>query len=419
MKIFRPMMIGFLAVTAAAAQAVLNDPKKIEDARWVLDTLHGGRLRCEVFPTRTRFNFSLRLQSGYYWRLHLSPSQLAGQKWIVLVQVTPKSGNRSPAYLSDVIQFPNDGDIGPQTRMGHFWVGEGRYAVKFLMFNDSGRACRGEWQLDAHLGSSERKIDPLLAPNSVAGISWNVATHAAGSMLEKVKRLTILLDVADQTRTADQVLLMDALTALIDELQARSVRLVLFDLTQQKEVFRRDVFTSEALPAVTKAMGAVQYEPVNVGVLQNPAGGVALIENLANLEIHSPERSDAVVFLGIPSIYKSKPSAYFGQPPGAKPQFFYLLCPAWQAPRSYPGGPMADVQGDVGRNFPEPVGGTAGPSGSLPARFPSPRSRSQSRGPDSIAYAVNQLGGKTLNADSPDAFAKAVAEIKRAMGDGK
>jgi hypothetical protein len=415
----RPVTIGFLAVTAAAAQAVLDDPKKVEDAGKLLDTFHGERLRCEVLPAITRLNFSLRLQAGYYWHLHLSPSQVAGQKWIVIARVTPKEGNRSPAYLSEVVQFPNDGDIAPEARGGHFWVGEGRYAVKFLMFNDSGRACRAEWQFDARLGSNERKIDPLLSPHTVAGISWNVATHAAGSTPGNLKPITILLDVADQTRTADQVLLMDALTALIDELPARSVRLVLFDLTQQKEVFRRDDFTSEALPEVTKAMGSVQYEPVNVRALQDPAGGVALIENLANLEIHSPEPSDAVVFLGIQSIYKSKPSTYFGPPPGGKPQFFYLLCPASQAPRYYSGGPVADVQGDVGRNFPEPVGGAAGPSGSFPARFPSPMSRSRSRGPDSIANAVNQLGGKTLNADSPDAFANSVAEIKRAMGDAK
>jgi hypothetical protein len=353
----RRVTIGFLAVTAAAAQAVLDDPKKIGDAGKLLDTFRGERLRCEVLPGMTRFNFSLRLQAGYYWHLHLNPPQVAGQKWIVIARVTPKEGNRSPAYLSDVVQFPKDGDIAPEARAGHFWVGEGRYVVKFLMFNDDGRACRAEWQFDARRNSSERKIAQLLAPNTVAGISWNVATPAVGSTPGNLKRLTILLDVADQTRTADQVLLMDALTALIAELPARTVRLVLFDLTQQKEVFRRDGFTSEALPEVTKAMGAVQFEPVNVRALQN--GGVDLIEDLANLEIHSPEPSDAVIFLGIPSFYNHKPTANFGQAPGAKPQFFYVLYPASRVPRWYPSSgiqPDDNYPSGMGRHLPPLVG---------------------------------------------------------------
>jgi hypothetical protein len=44
-------------------------------------------------------------------------------------------------------------------------------------------------------------------------------------------------------------------------------------------------------------------------------------------EIRSPEPSGAVVFLGLPSLDRSKPSSLFAPPEGAKPQFFYLLMP--------------------------------------------------------------------------------------------
>jgi hypothetical protein len=50
--------------------------------------------------------------------------------------------------------------------------------------------------------------------------------------------------------------------------------------------------------------------------------------------------------------------------------------------------------------------------------FPSSISKSPN-GPDSIEYAVDQLGGKTLRVESPDAFVKAIAEIARMMGDAK
>jgi hypothetical protein len=140
---------------------------------------------------------------------------------------------------------------------------------------------------------------------------------------------------------------------------------------------------------VAKAMRAVQFEPVNVNVLQKPAGVIDTIGNLASQEIHSPAPSDAVVFLGVPSFYRSKLSGDLGLPAGARPRFFYLLCPASRAPGLYGSGRMAGF-------------GSGSPVG-----------------PDSIEYAVGKLGGKTLHADSPESFAKVVSEIARFLSASK
>jgi hypothetical protein len=409
----RTMAMGFLAVVAAA-QTLLDDSAKIADARKLLDNFQGRRAGCDVLPMRPQLDFSLRLESGYYWRLNLNQSEVARQKWIVLARVTPQDGNRRPAYLSGVAQFAENGDIDWEQKVGHFWIGEGRYAVKFLMFDECGRTCRKDWEVKARLSASERTLAPRLPPNGVAGDTWSVASHPTG-----IERLTILMNVGDEVRTADQVMLMNALTALLGELPARSVRLVLFDLTQRKELFRRDNFTPEELPEVDKAIRAVQFEPVDVAALQN--GGTDVIENLANLEIHSPEPSAAVVFLGLPSLYKSKPSASLGQPLGTGPQFFYVLCPPSGPAGTHTSGGMRDDNpyGPAGpwepggRVIPPPIG-TAGPrTGPLP-RFPSSIPQSGG-GPDSILYAVQQLGGKTLTVSTPDAFVKAIAQITRAM----
>jgi hypothetical protein len=415
MDVRRSVTIGLLAVTAASAQAILDNPKKIADAQRLLDTMRSQPVRCDVFPLKPRLAFSLRMQSGYFWRLHLSRSKVAGQKWIVLAKVTPKEGSQSPKYFSDVVQFPTDGDIAWEAEVGHFAVGEGRYDMSFLMFDDRGQTCRKDLQIDAHLNASERLVEPLLPPNTIASTSWTDAPRVIRTSSRNLNRLTILLDAADQTRTADQSTLMDALTALIDELPARSRRLVLFDLAQQKEVFRRDEFTSEALPEVAKAMAAVQFEPMQVGALQNPAAAVDLIENLANLEIHSPQPADAVVFLGLPSAYQGKPSVFFGEPRGAKPQFFYVVCPASRVPRYYmSSGMMDEIPGPLGmgRVIPSTVV-IAGPA----ARIPTPSSipNALGRGSDCIEYLVDRLGGRTLRVDSPEAFAKGVVEITRML----
>lgn len=59
-------------------------------------------------------------------------------------------------YLSDVVRLPPV----PKTKLmatssGSYWLGEGRYTVKWLLFDNGGRVCRKEWQVEAQLSSAE------------------------------------------------------------------------------------------------------------------------------------------------------------------------------------------------------------------------------------------------------------------------
>ena len=90
----------------------MDAAKKIADAKKLLDSFGGDRVRCEVHPLTPRLSIRLRLRSGYLWLLPLSDSQVGERKWIALGRVTPKGGNQNPLYFSDVVHFPNSGDIG-------------------------------------------------------------------------------------------------------------------------------------------------------------------------------------------------------------------------------------------------------------------------------------------------------------------
>ncbi len=430
----RLLAIGALTAVAACAQAVVDTPKKIEDARKLLDSVEGRASGCGVVPIGPRFNFTLRLQAGYVGQIPLRQAQTP-QKWVVLARITPQQGEKNPVYLSDVVQFParsnaQDAESGgfKASLSGAFWLGEGRYRVKWLAFDGDGDVCRKEWQIDASLKSNERKIGPLMAPNTVAAVSAGVEVRPPGDK-PALGRLTILLHAASLQQGENVVgpiakgLLLDALIALMDQMPAGSVRLVVFNLDQQKEIWRKDGFTLEALQEVAKALdepGAVNYR-----ALQNSGGALDLVESLTNQEIHASEPSGAVVFLGPHSIYRSKPVSAFTVPPGAKQRFFYLLVPNTQARR----GP-----GLVGRGGGWPVGGhppgfpTAGPNSQaddpdilLPNTRPATPAGNRSgvrpnNGPDTIQFVVEQLGGKVLKVDSPDSFANAVAEMKRMLG---
>ena len=412
----RWLAIGILAVAAISGQTVLNDTKKIADAQKLLDTLRGDEMRCDVSPRKPHFIFSLRLQAGYLVHVPLMESQAQGQRWIALTRVTSKEGNGKPVYLSDVVQFPRGGNSQHEATVeGSYWLGAGRYAVQFLMFDERGDVCRKQWQVDARLNSGVRNFKPILAQGTVAG---NSLSEIPAPAAKPAGRLTILLHAASllQKQTSlgdlDKAMFLDAMIALMEEMPAASVRLVMFNLEQQREILRKDGFTTEALPEVARALDAVQPAPVDYSVLQNPTATVDFIQSLVNQEIHASQPSGAVVFLGPRSIYTDKPSPNVGLPPGAKQQFFYLL---WERPPIGSGlsfGPGQQGQvGQMGRDL-DPFTGLRGPVGSVydwPARI----NFGPNNGPDSIQYTVEQLRGKTLKVDSVESFANAVAEMAR------
>jgi len=438
----RLLATAALAAGVACAQALLDTPKKIADAGKILDTARGRAANCAIFPMEPRFNFTLRLQAGYMGEVRLQPDQV-GRKWVVLMRITPLEGDRRPVYLSDVVQLPEgakrtpaqaEGPIRAEVS-GAFWVGEGRYAVKWLMFDRSGDVCRKEWQIDARLRAGERTVNPLLAPDTVAGVRWAGGARAEGSA-PGIGRLTILLDAASMQQgkamgTAGKGVLLDALLALVDEMPARGVRLVIFSLDHQKEVWRKEGFTARALPEAAKALEEMPWA-VDYHLLQNQGGRVDLIESLVSSEIHAAEPADAVVLLGPHSLYGDKPTLGFERPAGAKPQFFYVMWANVGVRRRMAVGAAASMAGGGGpgggwiaRSDPV-MGSAADPENGGMAVYAMEGSGRNAGGravnvrpnfgPDSIQYAVKQLGGKVLKVDSPDSFAKAVAEIRSGLG---
>jgi hypothetical protein len=414
--VIRSLAIAILVATMAPGQTVITDPKKIADAARLLGTLHGEPLDCDVQQIGPHFIFSLRLRAGYVCHLPLARPEVQGQKWLALTRITPRQRNSSPVYLSDTVQLPPGGSSQLEAAVeGSYWLGEGRYAVKFLMVDGRGDGCRAKWQIDARLNPGVHDLKPVLARGTVAS-SWNI--EAPRQRGKPIGRLTILLHAASlqQTQTLlsamDKSMLLDAVVALMDEVPAGPVRLVVFNLEQRREILRKDDFTLDALPEVAEALNAVQPATVDYSTLRNPGGTADFIEHLVNEEIQAAEPSGAVVFVGPRSIYKNKPSPSFGPPPGARAQFFYLVC----APRNTLPVPLHHVAGwrlkgedsDI-QPYPDrrPLYRT------VPAM--DPRAWSD-YGPDSIQHVVDQLRGKTTIVDSAVSFADAVAQIAHLSG---
>ena len=370
--------LAFVAVTAFGQ--VVVDPARVPDLLKHLEQREGERaLRCEVTPTKPLLNFSFRFQPGFI--VHVPLNQYVGRRhrWAMLMKVSAEGG--TPVYLANVIRLP---EIPEKTRVvseigGGFLVGEGRYDVQWIMADDAGRVCRKAWSFHAHLRHGEQSVRVAMAPATVSGFTWFTAAGAARNTDDaRPLRLTVLLHAAPVSlrrttlRAGDSVLLVSLLSSLLERLPATAVRLVVFNLDQQKELFRQDVFTPRGLGQVMQSINEVQLGVVDYSVLKNRRGHVDLLTDMVNRELQAAEPSDVVLFLGPAARYWDKvPPEALETGSDAAPQFYYLQY--------------------------------------------RPFFRTTANFPDVIALALRKLRGRTVTIHTPGEFAKAIEQVERRM----
>jgi hypothetical protein len=380
----RPLAIACLLASACAAQTIV-DPARFGSILKALEPQAGETLlRCEVTPMKPALNFVLRFQAGYVVRVPMNQYSGPGHRWGMLTRITPEGGGQQPVYLAARVRLPPIPETKVEVEVGGgYLLGEGRYDVSWVMFDDADRVCRKSWRVEAKLGRHERQLKLSLPRDTVAELTLRrPAEGKTGADDAAPIRLTVLLDAAPiapartRLRASDRVILLGLLSSLLERVPARSVRLVVFNLDQQKTLLRQDAFAPGALGQVAQALDSTELGLVDYHVLQNPRGHVDLLAGLINLELRAEAPSDVVVFLGPETRYVDKlPPAALEDPTGAAPQFFNLQFRAYTR---------------------------RGPSL-----------------PDSISLATAKAKGKTIVIRTPADFAKAIEQIERRGGAGR
>jgi hypothetical protein len=374
------LMAGLLVAPGMFAQ-ILIEPAKITPA------LAGAfkaspvedQLRCEVTPAHPTLDFSFRFQSGY--SVNVPMEQYLGPRhgWMIATRVTPADG-QPVVYLASRVRLP---DVPPnKVRVdifGGFLVGPGRYHVEWAMFDDSNRVCRKDWSIEAKLKRSERNVKLDIPPGAVSDFTGKGLVRRARAPDDAPPfRLSILLHAAPASprrtnlRLNDRLLLMSTLASLAAIVPAPSVRVVVFNLDQQRVLFTQDNFALDSLNRVSQVLNQLELDAIDYHTLQNPLGHVDLLSDLINRELALPKPSDAVVFLGPASRYIDEIPVTAVDATAAKLRFFYF------------------------QYRPFPMRGGRGPML-----------------PDSISNAVGRVKGRIIHITSPADFANAIVQLER------
>jgi hypothetical protein len=368
----RPVLLTLLIASTATGQYVMDRSR----AEKLLAAHSGDRpMHCEVTPVPASLSFSFRFQTGYVARLPMKQYSGPGHHWNILMRIAPSTGG-DPFYLGSYTRLRNAPKNNGQREFGGFYqVGEGRYTVDWMLADDLNRICRKSWKVEAKLDAHERGLNLGMAANTAGPVTFRRWSQQGDSDDPAIGRLTVLLHAAPlyprstRFRIQDRLMLISSLASLLEALPARSVRVVVFNLDQQKELFRRDDLTPDSFDQVAQSTSNMQLEVVDYQVLRNRRGHIGLLTDLIKQELDAAEPSDKVIFLGPPSRYYDKlPDASLDQHAASAPQFFYFKYkPYW--------GRDADF-------------------------------------PDSVAMAIRKVKGKTMLIHTPDEFARAIRTVE-------
>jgi hypothetical protein len=386
----RRVIAVLLFTTATSSAQIMVSERRLGSALSVFaDGAPAQTLHCSVSPIHPQLNYGFRFQAGYVVTIPMNQFEGAGHRWRMITRITSEADHKA-FYLMSGFALPPV----PPTKMevevgGGYLLGEGVYDVRHVLMDEAGRTCRRDWRVNVHRGRGEAKVRVSMAPGTVLDVSLRGARATAAPSPDDARpmRLTILLHAAPsfprrtRLRPNDILTLLASVSSVVERVPTTSVRLVAFNLDQQKELYRKDGFGLGDLPAVADAMTRMELGLVDAKVLQNRHGHVETIAGLVNAELTDGSPSDAVVFLGPLSRFGDKVSAEVMERPSDRPQFFFFqLAPIFRGVRGGRGAPIMP------------------PDSSLP---------------DSIRHAVTRLGGKTLTIHSPGELAKAIDRLEQ------
>ena len=275
--------------------------------------LRGDPLKCEITPTKPFVDFAFRFEAGYIVQCPME--QFGGRETALSSFLRIQPAASAPVVLGDrgnVPALPPSLEGRVNFKHLHNWIefsgvfalGEGDYAIDLVISDDHDRTVRKHWRIEAKLHGKEQKISVLVPPNtarSVALSPWRGRERRSRTGL----RLTVLLNAApirpldSKLRAWDRAFLLGSLASLLHEVDCASIKLIAFNLDQNKEIFRQEDLDHAGFRKLARSLQDLELGTVSYRTLQRQANWAELpLRLLADEGSGKQPVSDAVVFLG-------------------------------------------------------------------------------------------------------------------------
>src|ERR1700682_4900392 len=237
-----------------------------------------------VHIVKPNLNYGFRFQAGYAASLPYRQFTSARHRLAVALRITPKESGE-PVYFVQRVPLPPRIPDGTKEKLeieGGFQVGEGRYTVEWALFDETGRCLRKHWEIEAR--SPGRHVKLAQPPGKVSALTLD-----PGEILKprdpsaRPLRVTLLLHVAPlytrsaRLRSFDRFLLLSSLVWLLEESPFTSVKLVGFNLDQQRELSRQKSSAADGCARLAEAMGHIELATIPIETLRRRTGHIDML----------------------------------------------------------------------------------------------------------------------------------------------
>jgi hypothetical protein len=310
MSVSAKSLLVFLLAAAALCRAQVS----IDPTRFPLNGVFDHdpvehQFGCRIQPARTMLTFAFQFQSGWTVEIPFKNIRREKHRIVILARIVPERIGKPPLYLYASGDIPERPERAGKTDLvidGGFLLGPGRYTVEVVVMDDVDSFCRNSWTLETRLSKADSEIAPVMQSGDLFALESGVWARfvQAGGERQRSGRITVLLNAAPFSRRSVSVggqqsgLLLSSLAALLRFTDFATVRLVAYNLDQQKVIYSEDNFSAGSINDLARAMRELNLGTVPIQVLNRPAGHIELLSDLLEKERRRPDPSDTVLFFG-------------------------------------------------------------------------------------------------------------------------
>jgi hypothetical protein len=279
------------------------------DAAILESTENRKDLPCTVVPDKPALGFDLKYHVGYEVSVAIRDLVGADNQLTMVFRVTPEN-QRDGIYFSQHFQVPTiDRDEGgPAYLDGAFTVGEGKYHVDWLMRDRAERMCSFHWDSEANLPPKDKQMTLDIAAGAVQALDMEMFKQEPPVQREQKQApltVKVMMNFAPQDANGSALQPLDtrALLSIVRSI-AREPRIskfsvVVYNMQQQKVVYRQDEVSQIDFPALGQAVKALRLGTVDLKHLVQKHSDTEFLTQLMTSEIKDPKDGlDALIFAG-------------------------------------------------------------------------------------------------------------------------
>lgn len=299
-------------------------------------------LRCKVERSEPVLGFDMNFHTGYQAEVPLAELADGENLLSVLFRVYPVDNPKEKRYFMQRFRVPDleIGEDDPPPKgstylQGAILAGEGKYKVDWLMRDRRERVCAGFWTVDV-AGLPESASPVTLAAGAVrhapahpfeAPVELYVPKEPdATSLHVKVLVHFAPLNLRSATlQPLDMAALASILRAISQDERVGRVSVVVFNVREQRVLYRQDAVRQVDYPAIGEAIDTLNQGTIRYSLLADKHSDTRFLTGLITTEVAQDSGVDGMIFVG-PKVMleENPPKEMLGEVGNVDYPVFYL-----------------------------------------------------------------------------------------------